>query len=130
LLHALLNVTDERDLLTRPWVGASWEGFVIEQILGALRHRDLHPKAYFFRTSDGREIDLLLDFGARLWAIEVKLTAHPTAADMRSLDAAADLVKADRRILLTQVREPADDGRRLSCDTRYLLSHIGELPAQ
>jgi hypothetical protein len=129
LLHALLNVTDERDLLSRPWVGASWEGFVIEQVLGALRHRDLHPEPYFFRTSDGCEIDLLLDFGSRLWAIEVKLTAHPTAADMGSLDAAADLVKADRRVLVTQVREPADDGRRLSCDTWRLLSLIAELPA-
>jgi predicted AAA+ superfamily ATPase len=130
LLHALLNVVDEQDLVSRPWAGASWEGFVIEQVLGALRHRDLHPQPFFFRTSDGREIDLLLDFGSRLWAVEVKLTAHPTAADMGMLDAAADLVKADRRILVTQVREPADDGRRLSCDARHLLSLIGRLPDQ
>jgi predicted AAA+ superfamily ATPase len=129
LLHALLNVTDEQDLLSRPWAGASWEGFVIEQVLGALRHRDVHPEPFFFRTSDGREIDLLLDFGSRLWAVEVKLTAHPTAADMASLDTAADLVKADRRILVTQVRAPADDGRRISCDTRWLLSLIAKLPA-
>jgi predicted AAA+ superfamily ATPase len=129
LLHALLNVTDERDLLSRPWVGASWESFVIEQVIGALRHRDLHAELFFFRTSDGREIDLLLDFGSRLWAIKVKLTAHPSAADMGALDAAANLVKAERRILVTQVREPADDGRRLSCNTRRLLSLIRELPA-
>lgn len=126
LLHALLNVTDERDLLSRPWVGASWEGFVVEQVLGALRGRDRRAEPYFFRTSDGREIDLLLDLGNRLWAVEVKLTAHPSPADMASLDAAADLVKADRRILVTQVREPADDGRRLSCDVRWLVSRIAE----
>ena len=37
LLHALMNVADEGDLLGRPWAGLSWEGFVIEQILGALQ---------------------------------------------------------------------------------------------
>ncbi len=36
LLHALLNVGDERTLLARPWVGASWEGYVIEQLLAAV----------------------------------------------------------------------------------------------
>jgi predicted AAA+ superfamily ATPase len=127
LLHALLGVAGEQDLLSRPWAGASWESFVIEQVLGAMRHRDLHPQPFFFRTSDGHEIDLLLDFGSRLWALEVKLTAHPTAAEMSALDAAADLVKADRRILVTQVRTPAGDARRLSCDIRHLLSVIREL---
>jgi uncharacterized protein len=128
LLHALLNVVDGSDLVSRPWVGASWEGFVIEQVLGALRHRDLHPHVFFFRTSDGTEIDLLLDFGSRLWAVGVKLTTHPTSADMASLDAAADLVKADRRILVTQARTPAGDERRLSCGLRHLVTLIRQLP--
>jgi len=39
LLHALLNVSDADDLLNQPWVGASWEGFVIDQILGTLARR-------------------------------------------------------------------------------------------
>ncbi|HUT59251.1 MAG TPA: hypothetical protein VNA25_15485, partial [Phycisphaerae bacterium] len=36
MLHALLNVSDADDLLAQPWVGASWEGFVVDQILGTL----------------------------------------------------------------------------------------------
>ena len=53
LLHALLNVPDERTLLNQPWVGASWEGYVIEQIIGELAARGERVEPYFFRTSDG-----------------------------------------------------------------------------
>ena len=60
LLHALMNVTDEEDLLGRPWAGVSWEGFVIEQILGALQCVGRAFEAFFLRTSDLSEIDLVL----------------------------------------------------------------------
>ncbi|MFI5380148.1 MAG: ATP-binding protein, partial [Tepidisphaerales bacterium] len=41
LLHAVLNVTAEEDLLDQPWIGASWEGFVIEQVLAAIQQLDV-----------------------------------------------------------------------------------------
>ncbi len=63
LLHALLNVTDEDALLAQPWVGASWEGFVIEQTIGVLSATGRLFDPYYFRTSDGRELDLVLDMG-------------------------------------------------------------------
>ncbi|NQT88840.1 ATP-binding protein [bacterium] len=124
LLHALLNVPDSRALLAQPWVGASWEGFVIEQILGELASRGRNFSAYYFRTHDQHEVDLVLDFGSELWAIEVKLTASPTTEDMARLTKAADMIKASRRFLLTQTRRSSGDERRLSCNLRAFLKTL------
>ncbi len=124
LLHALLNVADERELTDQPWVGASWEGFVIEQSLGVLREIDRPHDAYFLRTSDRYEIDLLLDFGRTLWAIEIKLTSSPGPGDMARLNKTAEMVKADKRILVSQVKETTDGGRQISCNLPWLLEHL------
>ena len=129
LLHALLNVPDYRRLLAQPWVGASWEGFVIEQIIQTLATHDAYPKAFFFRTSDGIEIDLLLDFGTCTWAVEVKLTASPRPADMDQLRKAAGLIGADRRVLVSQVKTSSMSGKDVSCNLIWLIKHIaGMLP--
>ena len=126
LLHALLNVPDERALLTQPWVGASWEGYVIEQVLGELfsRGQDLSP--YHFKTSDRHELDLVLDFGNELWAVEVKLTSTPSPEDMIRLEKTADMIKAGRRFLVSQTNRPSGDKRRLSCNLPTFLEHLLE----
>ena len=126
LVHAILNVRTREDLLARPWVGASWEGFVIEQIIAALRRRDISAEPYFLRTSDQYEIDLILDFGRRLWAIEIKLTSSPGARDMARLCGTADMVKADRRILVSQTTHPIVSKDKISCNLPWLLEHLGE----
>ena len=105
LLHALLNVQNMEHLYSQPWVGHSWEGFVIEQILAALNLGDLSAETYFFRTSDGIEADLLLDWAGERWAIEIKLTSNPTRTMMKGLQKAADLTGASRRILLCKTAE-------------------------
>lgn len=124
LLHALLNVPDDNTLLNQPWVGASWEGFIIEQVLGELAARDRYVDAYFFRTSDGHEIDLVLDFGDERWAIEVKLSASPTPADMDKLDRTADLIGATRRYLVSQTPRSAGSDNRASCNLVGLMERI------
>ena len=124
LLHALLNVVDKRDLLAQPWVGTGWEGFVIEQVISTLEYMDSPFEAYYFRTSDQREIDLVLQFGRELWAMEVKLTTQPSPGDMDRLNANADLIGADKRILVSQRSEFAGGGSRISCDLASLLSYI------
>ncbi len=129
LLHALMNVPDHETLLGQPWVGASWEGYVIEQALGELSARGITCGAYFFRTSDGREIDLLLDFGRERWAVEIKLTASPSPADLAGLEKAADLVGATRRFLVSQVRRPAGNDRTLSCGLPLFLEELRGAPA-
>ncbi|MGE5662991.1 MAG: ATP-binding protein [Deltaproteobacteria bacterium] len=126
LLHALANVSGEKTLLAQPWVGASWEGYVIEQALGVLSAEGRAFDAYYFRTSDQYELDLVLDFGKELWAVEIKLTSFPGPEDMARLDKTADLVKASRRFLVSQTRQPSGSGRRISCDLPSFLNHLRE----
>lgn len=116
LLHATHDVADRDALLSRPWVGASWEGFVIEQVLGHLHAAGKTVQPYFLRTSDGYEIDLLLDFGSSLWAVEAKLTSTPSVDEMRRFNRAADLVSADKRILISRTPEPIEAGGVVSTD--------------
>ena len=124
LLHALLNVPDERALVVQPWVGAGWEGFVIEQVLGELSSRGRHVEAYYFRTSDQYELDLVLDLGPERWAVEVKLTSSPSPADMARVDKVADMIGASRRFLVSQVRRSAGDDRRASCNLAGLIERL------
>ena len=125
LLHGWLNVADRRALLGQPWVGASWEGFVVEQTIGELSSRGRAHEAYYFRTSDRHELDLVLVCGAEVLAIEIKLTASPSRADMSRLDKTADMIGATRRFLVSQTKSPAGDERRASCSLPWL---IGRLP--
>jgi hypothetical protein len=127
LLHAVLNVPDEDALLAQPWVGASWEGFVIEQVLGTLSARGVSFESYYFRTSDLYEVDLVIDTGRERWAIEVKLTASPGPDDMTRLDRAAGMIGATRRFLVTRTRRPAGDDRRASCDLGGLLERLSQI---
>lgn len=71
LLHTLLNLRSNDELLRHPVCGFSWEGFVIEQICGAVEDR---ATPLYYRTADEAEIDLLLEWHrtGELWAIEVK----------------------------------------------------------
>jgi len=70
ILHCLLNIENHEDLAGHPVVGMSWEGFVIENLLSALPWQS---RAYFYRTSAGAEIDLIVDHADKsLWAIEIK----------------------------------------------------------
>lgn len=77
LLHALLGVASLDALRRHPKVGASWEGFVIEQILGALGLLGERPRPFFWRTHGGAEVDLVLEMQGRLLPIEVKLSSAP-----------------------------------------------------
>ncbi len=126
LLHALMNVSDDRSLLSRPWVGASWEGYVIEQVLGVLPAQKKHCDAYYFRTSDQHELDLALDFGSELWAIEIKLTASPGPNDMAKLNRVADMINSSRRFLISQTRHSHGDGRLLSCNLGAFMEQLVE----
>ena len=127
LLHALLNVPDAQTLLNQPWVGASWEGYVIEQIIGELAAHGARVEPYFFRTSDGHEIDLVLDFGRERWAIEVKLSASPTPADMDRLDRTADLIGATHRYLVSQTPRSVASATRASFKLSGMLERLASV---
>ena len=86
LLHALLGQADRDALLGHPKLGASWEGFALEQTLAALRSRD----AYFWATHGGAELDLMVLVAGRRVGFEFKHGDAPAlTASMRT--ALADL---------------------------------------
>ena len=76
LTHALLSISTFNDLLSHPVVGQSWEGFVIENLLAALPDG---ATAWYYRTGNGAEIDLIIETGTQTrFAIEIKRATAPT----------------------------------------------------
>ena len=73
LLHQLIGIATEKSLLTHPKVGASWEGFALDQVIA----RVPHDEAFFWATHQGAEIDLLLRRGHRLLGVEFKRADAP-----------------------------------------------------
>ena len=99
ITHALLNIPDKEALLAHPVVGASWEGFVVENLLANAMAADPMVQAYFYRSSGGAEIDLLLAWpDGRLWAIEVKRSLAPKLE--RGFHAACADLKPERRFVV------------------------------
>ena len=79
-MHALLGVRTLQDLHSHPKVGASWEGYALEECLKVIEH----DEAYFWATHQGAELDLLLRIGKYRFGIEVKYADAPTlTASMR-----------------------------------------------
>jgi len=96
LVHALLNISDKEALLAHPVVGQSWECFVIENLLVCAATK---AQGYFYRTSGGAEIDLLLLWpDGNLWAIEIKRSLSPKV-ERGFHTACADLVPARKFIV-------------------------------
>jgi uncharacterized protein len=73
LLHQLLGIESMKNLYTHPKVGASWEGFVIEQLLKT----EPHDEVFFWATHQGAEIDLILRRGDDLYGVECKRADTP-----------------------------------------------------
>ena len=88
MLHQLLDIGTRTELERHPKVGASWEGFVIENLIQTLGVDD--RKCHFWATHAGAEIDLIVPRGGRLRGFEVKRTSSPALTrSMRT--AVADL---------------------------------------
>ncbi len=83
LLHTLLSIETARDLDSHPKLGASWEGFLLEQVIARLGLPDGAP--HFWATHTGAEINLFVQSGRRRIAFEFKRTSSPrTTPSMRS----------------------------------------------
>jgi len=125
LLHALLGYRAEADFWAQPWVGASWEGWVIEQILAARQAGGENLEPFYFRTQDGLEADLVLDGAGQREVVEIKLTTAPDPADFERLEKVAALLKASRRVLISRTRQPVVGGSRWSVDLPGYLRQTG-----
>lgn len=96
IAHALLNLENYNDLLSHPVAGGSWEGFVVENILSVAPG---HVIPYYYRTSNGAEIDLILEFsGSTKWAIEIKRNSTPTLS--KGFYLACEDIKPDKRFVV------------------------------
>jgi predicted AAA+ superfamily ATPase len=96
ILHALLGLETQDDLLSHPIAGASWEGFVIENLLA---NAPDGARAHYFRTAAGAEIDFLLELpGGVLWTIEIKRSTAP--APSRGYHEACSDLKPARRFIV------------------------------
>ena len=129
LAHALLGLGTERQLLEQPWVGASFECHVIEQIIGQVQALGHRAQPYFLRTHDGHEIDFVLEVGGSRFAIECKLSTQPDRRDLAKLTALADAIGAERRILLSRSSEIIDSSAGIVCDLPWLLENLKRLIA-
>jgi predicted AAA+ superfamily ATPase len=91
LLHALLGMEDQEALEGHPKVGASWEGYVIDQLLQRLGVP--WSEAFFWAAHSGAEVDLFLIHHGRRLGFEVKRTTRPTTS--RSMHAAIEALRLD-----------------------------------
>lgn len=94
LLHTLLNLPTQTDLEGLPKVGASWEGFVLGEVVTRL---GVYPEGCFFWATHARaELDLLVVRGIRRWEFEFKRTVAPrTTQSMHSALKTLDLQRLD-----------------------------------
>jgi predicted AAA+ superfamily ATPase len=101
LVHALLGLETLDELLGHPVAGASWEGFVLENLLGVAPER---TEASFYRTSAGAEVDLVLDLPrGRRWVVEVKLGSTPILA--RGFHEACEDLQPEKRFVVYSGKE-------------------------
>lgn len=98
LVHALLGLQDLDAVLSHPVAGSSWEGFVVEQLINAAPS----AQASFYRTSNGAEVDLVLEFrNSQTWVIEIKRSSAPTVS--KGFYTAANDLSASRKLLVAPV---------------------------
>lgn len=96
IVHALLGIGTTEGLLGHPVVGSSWEGFCIEALLAAA---PLGTEPFFYRTSVGAELDLVLRLpSGDIWAVEIKRTTAPKVS--RGFHTGAEDIGANRKLLV------------------------------
>jgi predicted AAA+ superfamily ATPase len=129
LLHSLLHVHTADALLTQPWVGVSWESWIIEQILIVLSiSGSSYEGPYYLRTNDGYEIDLILSLSGMTYAIEIKLSSSPGKGDRERIEKTADMIDADRRILISKFPGHVDSDAFVSTNLRgFLTKTLGKI---
>ena len=110
ILHALLNLPDQDSLRAHPKLGASWEGFALEQVIQM--HRAEAGECFFWATHGDAELDLLIVQGTKRTAFEFKYTSTPRVT--RSMRSALADLNLDRITVVC----PGDGAYPLAEDVR------------
>ena len=100
LLHALLNIEDHNQLFGHPVYGSSFESYVVENLCHHLHDYD----SFFYRTSSGAELDLVLEKAGKKIAVEIKVSSAPKPS--RGFWNAVEDVAADEKFLIAPVDGP------------------------
>jgi predicted AAA+ superfamily ATPase len=100
LVHRLLQLDDFQSLQSNPIFGPSWEGFAIENIISSLRDCAFS----FYRNVTGDEVDLLIEKGSRMIAVECKASLAPQVT--RGFWNAINDAKADEAYIVAPVNRP------------------------
>jgi len=85
LLHYFLGIHNLEQLATHPARGASWESFLIEQLIALFEIHVPNSRFYFWRTSGGAEVDLIVETNGKIIPIEIKLHSAPTKNMVKGL---------------------------------------------
>lgn len=104
ILHYLLGIRKTEDLFVHPKYGASWEGYVIEEVIRAVEPDEI----YYWRTHSGAEIDLILRKGGKMYGVECKRQDAPrltpaikTVLEDLRLERIAVIYPGDKRYILS-----------------------------
>ena len=95
LLHSLLDLHDQHAILGHPQVGASWEGFALEQVLKMV----CPSQAYYWATYSGAELDLMLMMNGRRYGLEFKFSEAPDKT--KSMTIAIESLKLDKLLIVS-----------------------------
>ena len=123
-LHYLHNIRSFTDLTQNPIAGASWEGYIIEQVIQQLKD-GVQP--YFYRTTNGAEMDLVLVRGLKpMVSIEIKLSLTP-ALRRGSTESINDLMTEHNFVVTPAGGETPLKPNWLHCNLTELLSQLTQL---
>jgi predicted AAA+ superfamily ATPase len=86
LVHALTCQPDSQSALAGAMGGALFEGWIITETVKAFTNKGKKPDIYFWRSHDGLEVDLIIQTGAKLIPVEIKLTSTPTLKHLEPLN--------------------------------------------
>jgi uncharacterized protein len=130
LLHYFLGVRSAAELEVHPARGASWEGFIVDHLLSAYRRLDPSRGAWFWRTAQGDEVDLLVETRSGLIPFEIKLHSAPTAEHASGVSRCMSLLGLDRGYVVHSGAERYSLGKGVTAvPAQGLLNSPGDLAA-
>lgn len=124
VLHYLTNITEYDDLIAHNVAGASWEGYIIEQIMGRVAG---NVQGYYYRTQNGAEIDLCLVRGNEpVASFEIKLSNNPSASKGNT-EAIQDLGTNHNFIITPSAADYKSNARWQVCSLNSVWEHLASL---